>query len=83
MLTSSIITYITIHLIRSIITYNFIYSFDTISFYKSLYNVFRYKLIYYFNGIIISKSSIDTISILFNSFNCKIKLKLENSRVLS
>ena len=71
MLTSSIITYITIHLIHSIITYNFIYSFDTISFYKSLYDVFRYK------------PSIDIISILFNVFNCKIKLKLENSRVLS
>ena len=83
MLTSSIITYITIHLIRSIITYNFIYSFDTISFYKSLYNVFTYKPIYYFYDVIISKSSIDTISILFNFFNCKIKLKLENSRVLS
>lgn len=82
MLTSSIITYITIHLISSI-SYNFIYSFDTISFYKSLYNVFRYKPIYYFDDVIISKSSIDTISILFNSFNCKIKLKLKNSRVLS
>lgn len=82
MLTSSIITYITIHLISSI-SYNFIYSFDTISFYKSLYNVFRYKPIYYFDDVIISKPSIDTISILFNSFNCKIKLKLKNSRVLS
>ena len=44
---------------------------------------FRYKPIYYFDDVIISKPSIDTISILFNSFNCKIKLKLENSRVLS
>ena len=83
MLTLSIITYITIHLIRSIIPYNFIYSFDTISFSKSLYKVFRYKPISYFDDVIISKPSIDTISILFNSFNCKIKLKLENSRVLS
>lgn len=45
--------------------------------------LYIYKPIYYFDDVIISKSSIDTISISFNSFNCKIKLKLENSRVLS